>query len=273
MSESPRITPCLWFDDQAEDAAEFYTAIFGNSKVTNISRYSEAGQDVHGKPAGDVMVAAFELEGQSFTALNGGPQFQFTPAISFFVSCQTKEEVDAIWAPLSAGGTALMPLQEYPFSERFGWVRDKYGVSWQVILISDGQVGKKIAPSLLFVGEQVGKAEEAMRFYTAIFEDSSVGDVVRYGEGEDPDRPGTVKHGAFTLSGQPFKVMDSNQGHAFTFNEAISFQVNCHSQDEIDRYRDHLTEGNDEQLQRGGWLKDTFGVSWQIVSRGMIAGP
>jgi len=115
----------LWFDNQAEEAAKFYTAIFKNSKITTISRYGEAGKEVHGKPPGSVMTVAFELAGQSFTALNGGPVFKFNEAISFQVDCATQQEVDSFWEKLSAGGD--------PKAQQCGWLKDKYGVSWQVV--------------------------------------------------------------------------------------------------------------------------------------------
>ena len=125
MHNIQRITPCLWFDDQAEEAVEFYTAIFSNSKIVNIARYGEAGHEVHGKPAGTVMTVAFELDGQAFTALNGGPMFKFNEAISFQVNCETQEEVDYYWEKLSAGGDEK--------AQQCGWLKDKYGVSWQVV--------------------------------------------------------------------------------------------------------------------------------------------
>lgn len=120
-----KITPCLWFDDQAEEAAKFYTSIFRNSKIGNISRYGEAGQEVHGKTAGTVMTVAFELDGQTFTALNGGPIFQFNEAISLQVDCETQEEVDYYWEKLSEGGDET--------AQQCGWLKDKYGVSWQIV--------------------------------------------------------------------------------------------------------------------------------------------
>ncbi|SCX95955.1 Glyoxalase superfamily enzyme, possibly 3-demethylubiquinone-9 3-methyltransferase [Nitrosospira sp. Nl5] len=120
-----KITPCLWFDDQAEEAAKFYTAVFKNSKITSIARYGEAGREVHGKPAGSIMVVAFELDGQSFTALNGGPTFKFNEAISLQINCETQEEVDYYWEKLSEGGDEK--------AQQCGWLKDKYGVSWQVV--------------------------------------------------------------------------------------------------------------------------------------------
>lgn len=120
-----RITPCLWFDDRAEEAAAFYTAIFRNSRIVSISRYGEVGHEVQRRPAGTVMTVAFELDGQAFTALNGGPLFRFNEAISFQVHCETQEDVDYYWETLSAGGDDK--------AQQCGWLKDKYGVSWQVI--------------------------------------------------------------------------------------------------------------------------------------------
>ena len=125
MPGMQKITPCLWFDDQAEEAVEFYTAIFSNSKIVNIARYGEAGREIHGKPAGTVMTVAFELDGQAFTALNGGPLFTFNEAISFQVRCETQEEVDYYWEKLAEGGDAQ--------AQQCGWLKDKYGVAWQVV--------------------------------------------------------------------------------------------------------------------------------------------
>jgi predicted 3-demethylubiquinone-9 3-methyltransferase (glyoxalase superfamily) len=125
MQNNHTITPCLWFDNQAEAAAQFYTSIFRDSKITNISRYGEAGQEIHGKPAGTVMTVSFELDGRPFTALNGGPTFKFNEAISFQIFCDTQEEVDDYWQKLSAGGDKT--------AQQCGWLKDKYGVSWQII--------------------------------------------------------------------------------------------------------------------------------------------
>jgi predicted 3-demethylubiquinone-9 3-methyltransferase (glyoxalase superfamily) len=125
MQVVQKIAPCLWFDDQAEEAATFYTGIFKDSKINKISRYGEAGYEVHGRPAGSVMTVAFELEGHAFTALNGGPMFKFNEAISFEVNCRSQEEVDYYWEELSEGGDKK--------AQQCGWLKDKFGVSWQVV--------------------------------------------------------------------------------------------------------------------------------------------
>ena len=140
MPVTRKITPCLWFDDQAEEAAAFYTGVFKNSKIVTVSRYGEAGKEIHGKPAGSVMTVAFELEGQTFTALNGGPIFKFNEAISFQVDCETQAEVDHYWTKLSEGGD--------PSAQQCGWLKDRYGVSWQIVpralveMLMDPDAGK-----------------------------------------------------------------------------------------------------------------------------------
>ncbi|MDP3816623.1 VOC family protein [Pseudomonas sp.] len=125
MPSIQRIAPCLWFDDQAEQAVEFYSSIFANSKILNISRYGEAGHEFHGKASGTVMAISFELDGQRFSALNGGPLFRFSEAISLQVNCQTQAEVDHYWDKLSAGGDAS--------AQQCGWLKDQYGLSWQIV--------------------------------------------------------------------------------------------------------------------------------------------
>ena len=122
---SQRLTPCLWFDDQAEEAANYYVSIFKDSRIVSITRYSDAGHEFHHRPAGSVMVVSFELEGHSFTALNGGPLFKFTEAVSFQVNCKTQDEIDYYWGRLGEGGD--------PKAQQCGWLKDKYGLSWQVV--------------------------------------------------------------------------------------------------------------------------------------------
>jgi predicted 3-demethylubiquinone-9 3-methyltransferase (glyoxalase superfamily) len=125
MQMTPRITPFLWFDDQAEEAAKFYTAIFDNSRIVSVSRYGEAGHEVHGRAPGTVMTVSFELDGHAFTALNGGPLFEFNEAISFQIGCETQKEVDHYWESLARGGDER--------AQQCGWLKDKYGLSWQVV--------------------------------------------------------------------------------------------------------------------------------------------
>ena len=251
-----KITPHLWFDNSAQEAAKFYTSIFKNSKIKNVTT-------LHNTPSGTVEIFTVELLGQEFTLISAGPLFKFNPSISFLVACSTKEEVDELWKKLSKGGTALMELAEYPFSEKYGWVQDKYGLSWQVMFMADRKIKQRIIPTLMFVGKQCGKAEEAINFYASVFGSARVGDILHYSKGEEPDKGGTVKHAAFMLEGQEFAAMDSARGHNFAFNEAISFIVHCETQKEIDYYWGKLSA--DPKAEQCGWLKDKYGFSWQIV--------
>ncbi len=254
--DKQKITSHLWFDKEAKEAAEFYTSILPNSKITNTTT-------IHNTPSGDCDIVSFTLSGLSFMAISAGPLFKFNPSVSFFVCCETKEEVDALWAKLSQGGSILMELGEYPFSKRYGWLQDKYGLSWQIMFMGDQPFKQKIIPALMFVGNMCGKVEEALNFYTSVFHNSEVNYILRYGKGEEPDKEGTVKHAGFILEGQQFAAMESASEHKFAFNEAISFIVHCDTQKEIDYYWGKLSV--DPKAEQCGWLKDKYGLSWQIV--------
>lgn len=258
------ISPFLWFDDNAEEAVNFYTSVFRNSKVGKVVRYDDASAAAAHRPKGSVMTAPFEIEGQKFTAINGGPIFKLTPAVSFFVYCETKEEVQQLWDKLSSRGKTLMPLDKYSFSEKYGWIQDRYGLSWQ-LYFSSTPFEQKIFPSLLFVGNVSGKAEEAINFYTSIFSNSKLISTFRYGADQKPDKEGTIAFADFMLDGQKFAAMDSAHSHDFTFSEAISFVVNCDEQKELDHLWDKLSDGGDPKAQMCGWLKDKYGLSWQVV--------
>lgn len=263
MTDTQEIIPSIWFDDQAEEATHHYASVFADAEVGTISRTNREIAEVAGRPEGTVLTVSFRIAGQAFTALNGGPVFELNPAISFFVNCSDAREVDALYDSLATGGTVLMPLQAYPFSERYAWVQDRFGVSWQLNAAPRAQ---RIAPCLMFVGAQCGRAEEAMQRYAEIFPRSDIDTVARWEDGEaPPNTAGTVKHAIFSLAGQEFRAMDSAFDHAFTFNEALSLQVICETQDEIDHYWERLADGGDPQARRCGWLKDRFGVSWQVV--------
>jgi predicted 3-demethylubiquinone-9 3-methyltransferase (glyoxalase superfamily) len=261
VSGLQKISPFLWFDTQAEEAASFYAAVFKNSKIKAITRYSEEAAAVSGMPIGTAMTVAFQIEGQVFTALNGGPAFKTSPAISFLVSCKTMEEIDELWKRIKVGGNILMEIDMYPFSERYGWVEDKFGVSWQLILAKESQ---KIAPCLMFAGEKQGKAEEAIHFYTSLFNHSGIERIERYSASEEGPT-GAIKYASFTLNGYQFRAMDSGREVPFRFNEAISFVVNCETQEEVDYYWERLSKDGDKKAQQCGWLKDRYDVSWQIV--------
>lgn len=247
------IFPCLWYDGDAKPSADFYCEVFGG-KITVDSP----------------VVINIELFGQRLMLLNGGPQFEKNASVSFMVLCETEEEVDKYWKPLSEGGMVLMELGEYPWSKKYGWVRDKFGVTWQVYLGMQGD--QKIIPTLMYIHENNGKAMEAMELYTGIFPNSKIESVLKYGEGvgnETHEVPENVQHAAFTLDNYTFFCMDNSYDHKFDFNEGISMVVMTDSQEETDHLWNSLTADGGQQSMCG-WLKDKFGLSWQIVPKRLL---
>ncbi len=256
----PLLVPCLWFDDQAEPAAEFYTRTFPGGQVSATSRYPQSLPNPSGKPPGSVLTVEFEVAGQPFTALNGGPVFTINPSISFFVHVATPDEADRLFAALAVDGDVLMPLDTYPWSPRYGWVKDRFDVSWQIMC---QQACATIAPCLMFTGPRHGQAQAALRHYAGILPGAKIQALERYAPGEGPTE--ALKHGRLEVAGQLLTAMDSHLDHQFTFNEGVSLQVLCSDQAEIDRYWSAFSEGG--QTGQCGWLKDRFGVSWQLVPR------
>jgi predicted 3-demethylubiquinone-9 3-methyltransferase (glyoxalase superfamily) len=258
------IVPHLWFDKEAKEATELYCSVFPDSRVDHI-------RTITGTPSGDCDIVSFSLAGQSFQAISAGPYFKTNPSISFMVNYdpsrdpKAKKNLDAAWAKISEGGKILMPLQEYPFSKHYGWVQDRFGVSWQLILTDpNGEPRPFIIPSLLFVKEATGRAEEAINFYTSVFPEAKAGQIARYPAGMEPEKEGTVMFGEWQVNDQWFTAMDSaNPGHDFNFNEAISFIISCADQAEIDYYWEKLSAV--PESEQCGWVKDKFGVSWQIT--------
>lgn len=262
-----KIVPHLWYDKEAKEAAEFYCSIFPDSKITNVTTLQDT-------PSGDCDIVSFELSKQPFMAISAGPLFKFNPSVSFILNFDpsrdknARKNLDATWEKLSSGGTALMPLDKYPFSERYGWIQDKYGLSWQLILSNpDGEERPFIVPSLMFVGTVCGKAEEATNFYLSVFKNTKRGMIARYPEGMAPSKEGTIMFTDFMLENQWFAAMDSAGEHKFAFNEAVSLMVYCDDQKEIDDYWEKLSAV--PEAEQCGWLKDKYGLSWQIVPVGM----
>lgn len=266
-----KIVPCLWFDTEAEEAVSFYTALFENSGIHSETRYPDAGQEIHQKEAGSIMTIDFELEGYQLLALNGGPHFKFNPSISLFMVCRDEAEINKLWNTLIEGGEAFLPLDSYDWSPKYGWLHDRYGLNWQLMIEDrDNSPSQRICPLLFFTGASHGRAEEAVKFYTSIFENSKVEGIQKYEKEDNNDYAlGRVKHAQFQLRGETFMAMDSGMENNFPFDEAISFMVQCKDQQEIDKYWELLTEGGDPQAQQCGWLKDKFGISWQVSPIGM----
>ena len=243
---SKQIHPCLWFDGQAKAAAEFYCSLFKNSKIT----------------AENPMVVMWELNGNKIMGLNGGPMFKINPSISFSVTCETAEETKTLWTKLSEGGKVMMPLDKYPWSELYGWLQDKFGMTWQISIVYNAGEKMKITPSFLFTDKRFGQGEAALNFYTKVFENSKKDQIILYPDG-DPNA-GKLMFSEFKINGYQLIAMDGPGEHKYTFNEAVSFVVNCDTQKEIDYYWNKFTaEGGEESMC--GWCKDKFGVSWQIV--------
>jgi len=241
-----QIYPCLWFDGHAHNAAEHYCSVFSNASVTSET----------------AMATEFVVSGQRILCINGGPEFIPNPSVSFFVVCETEQELDLLWDRLMQTGIARMPLARYDWSEKYGWLQDRYHINWQLSLGKMENVGQKISPSLLFTGELNGKAEEAVQFYTSVFKNSSVREILRYTAGKN-ETEGNIAHARFILEKSMFMAMDSSLPHQFSFNEAISFIVECSTQIEIDYYWEKLSAY--PEAEQCGWLKDKFGISWQII--------
>jgi predicted 3-demethylubiquinone-9 3-methyltransferase (glyoxalase superfamily) len=249
------ITPCIWFDNQAEEAVHFYLSLFENSKINRIIPYSKEGFEYHHKPEGSVMTIEFELNGQSFLALNGGPDFKLNEAISFYVYCGSEERIDFLYEKLSDGGSVIMPLEKYFWSSKYAFIKDKFGLFWQID-IEDINSPQKIVPSLLFVNEKYSKVKEVIDFYTSVFPDSQI--LMEY-PAEDYLLFSRIKLNGYLLN----CMSGGKMTHNFDFNEALSLIISCDTQKEIDYYWNKLTEGGTEV--QCGWLKDKFGVSWQVV--------
>jgi predicted 3-demethylubiquinone-9 3-methyltransferase (glyoxalase superfamily) len=258
------IKPHLWFDNQAKEAAEFYTTLMPDSAITYVNQ-------LHNTPSGDCDIVEFTLAGQSFMAISAGPLFQFNPSISFMINFDPSRDPDAakhideVWNKLVEKGTVMMALDRYPFSERYGWVSDQYGVSWQLILTNPaGEERPVIVPSMMFTGDGAGKAEEAINFYCSVFKDSKRGITAQRPQDMGPDKAGSVMYADFYIDRTWLAAMDSAHPHGFGFNEAVSLLIQCETQEEIDYYFSVLSA--DPKAEQCGWLKDKFGVSWQVSS-------
>ncbi len=258
-----KIVPHLWFDKEANEAAEFYTSLLPDSVILSRAVIKDT-------PSGDCDDVSFRLAGMNFRAISAGPDFTFNPSISLMVNfdpsreADAREKLSAMWEKLFPGSEVLMPIGEYPFSSLYGWLQDRFGLSWQLILSNpDGEPRPVIVPSLLFTGDVCGRAEEALDYYTTLFEDSHRGLTVHYPEGDGPDAEGSLMFGDGLLGGMWMAAMDSGYEHGFAFNESVSFIIRCNSQQEINYYWEKLSAV--PEAEQCGWLKDRFGVSWQVV--------
>jgi len=240
------IYPCLTIRGKIAEAADFYLDTFGDGQINS----------------SNPIVITLTLSGQLFMLLGDGPTSTPNPSISFMVLSEDEKETEAYYNKLIDGGSTLMPLDKYPWSPKYAWVQDKFGVSWQLYTGAKNDTNQKFCPTLMFTGDKAGKAEEAVHFYTGLFHDSELQGILKYSEGED--NTNYVKHSQFKIKQFVTMAMDSSADHGFGFVDAISLVVNCRDQAEIDRYWDGLIAGGGREVACG-WLVDKYGVSWQIV--------
>lgn len=274
-----KITPSLWFDKNAKKAVDFYVSAFPDGKIISTYYYpngvDQGLADFQLELAGQVLTIDFEINGQRFTTINAGPDFIPNSSISFMVNFdpsrdpQAATNIDALWNKLVDGGEVLMPLDSYPFSKRYGWVKDRYGITWQLILTDpDGEPRPTIVPSLMFSGENTNRAEEAINYYVSVFDNAKIGTIARYNEATGPAKANSIMYADFMLSNQWFAAMDSGvEQDDAPFNEAISLVVTCKDQAEIDYYWAKLSSV--PEAEQCGWCKDKYGLSWQIVPENM----
>lgn len=244
------IYPCLTIKGRIAEAADFYMNTFGNGKISQTSPF----------------VIQITLSGQKFMLLNDGPSSKPNPSISFMVIGETADETEQYWNKLLEGGEVLMPLDSYDWSPKYGWIQDKYGVSWQLYTgEKNADTPQKFSPTLMFVGAKAGKASDAVNFYTQVFPDSTVQGILKYSAG-DKENTDFVKHAQFRIRNFVMMAMDSSLDHGFNFVDAISLVVECETQAEIDAYWEKLTAHGGAEVMCG-WLTDQYGVSWQIVPK------
>lgn len=242
------IYPCIWCDNNAREMADFYSSVFPETHLLEENP----------------VVVMLEMFGQKLMLLNGGDIFRPTPSISLMFLTRSETEVEEIWHQLSVDGMMMMPLDSYPFSPKYGWVEDKYGVSWQLYTAQDpSHIVQKIVPTLMFTGALNGRATEAAELYTSLFPHSEMLGIMHY-DAQSGEPETNVQHGEFMLDDYLLMMMDSGYDHQFNFTEGLSLVVECNDQEEIDKYWNTLTSDGGEESQCG-WLKDRYGISWQIV--------
>lgn len=241
------IYPSVWFNNNAREAAEFYLSVFPKAKIADENP----------------VVVIMEVSGQKLMLLNGGDMFRPNPSISLMYLTSSQSEVEEIYSQLIGDGKSLMQLDKYPFSPKYGWVEDRYGVSWQLYCGQEEHIIQKLVPTLMFSGRNNGKAEEAVGFYSSVLPDSKPRGMLRY-TGAEGEVAGNIQHGEFMIRDYLLMIMDSSLSDDFSFTEGVSLVVECDTQAEIDRYWTALTSAGGEESMCG-WLKDRYGVSWQIV--------
>jgi len=245
------IYPCLTLRGKIAEASDFYIQTFGDGKISQTSPF----------------VIQIELSGQKIMLLNDGPTSSPNPTISFMVMCATEAETEKYWNKLTVDGKVLMPIDSYDWSPKYGWVEDKYGISWQLYTGDKADTIQKFSPTLMFTGDKAGQATEAIHYYAGVFSDFHIEGILKYSK-EDDESEELVKHAQFKLNDLVMMAMDSSANHGFGFNDAISLVVECENQAEIDHYWTQLTSDGGKEVACG-WLTDQYGISWQIIPKGL----
>ncbi len=270
-----RIVPNIWCNRNAEEVGAFYASTFENAAYEVEGRYPEEGlPDFQREFAGLPVTVALTVSGTRFTLINAGDEFRPNPSISFMLNFDpllfdgseelARASLDRLWGALGEGGVEFMPLGEYPFSARYGWVQDRYGVSWQLMLTDPaGDPRPFIVPSLMFAGPVQNRAGEAIDFYASVFADAAPGNRYPYGVQTGPASPEALMYGEFRIGEQWFAAMDSGVEQEVAFDCGVSLEVSCADQAEIDRLWAALSAR--PEAEACGWCADRFGVSWQIV--------
>lgn len=264
------LTVNLWMQGNAEEAGDFYAAALPEAKSEVESRYPTEGLlDFQKSFAGEALTVSVWVRGTKITLINAGNEFDPNPSISIILNFEASERelLDSTWAALSDGGQVMMPLQQYPFSEHYGWVTDRFGVSWQLMESAQGiQPGARVLPSLMFCGQAQNRAAEALEFYSDVF-GAKVHMQVPYGQANEVVHAESIMFSQFSLGEDVLSAMDSGVSQPFTFTPGVSLQWDCEGQAEIDRLWDALSAV--PEAEACGWLSDKFGVSWQIVPANM----
>ncbi|QYM76558.1 VOC family protein [Leucobacter luti] len=274
-----RIVPNIWCSGTAGDAGSFYSQALPNTSFEIESRYPTTGLLPFQEPlAGEPLTVAVSVGGYRLTLVNAGDEFRPNQSISLMLNFDplnysggvlaARAELDATWEALADGGEVLMPLGEYPFSARYGWVADRYGVNWQLMLTDPaGDPRPFVIPSLLFGAGVQNRAAEAIDFYVSVFSNAAAGMRAPYGESTGPASADALMFGEFRIGEQWFAAMDSGVEQQESFSCGVSLEVKCEDQEEIDRLWEALSAV--PEAEQCGWLADKFGVSWQIVPENM----
>ena len=274
---SQKIVPNIWFDHDADDAGAFYVDVFPDATAGVGAKYPDGLEGAQAEFSGKTLTVDVVIEGYQVTLINAGPEFRPNPSVSFMLNfdplafggeAEARARLDATWEKLLSGGRVLMDLDTYPFSPRYGWLEDRFGVSWQLLLSNaEGEPRPFLIPQLMFCGPVQNQAKEATTFYSSLVPDSGVGFIAPYPQQTGPAAAGAVMFGEFRLAGQWFSMMDSAVEQSFTFSNGISLEVRCADQAEIDRYWEALSSS--PEAEQCGWLVDRYGLSWQIVPENM----